>query len=219
MIRNLLILGVLVTASGVSRTGHTVHAGDPKLSKLERTAQHIFEQSDADKNATLSLAERALADQRSAKAVRQFVHDLTIGGRNVLPPVAEPQLADLQAMTNAEFVQHFESLAAKADADLRAQRIAKNQPLPASSQFSRPPVVSNFVKDWGRGYGYDDRDVGKQLGPNQNRFLMPHQMQNVPQQPAFNPGSQSAPAHNSQPTHEPAPKGDSKGGHGGHGGK
>jgi hypothetical protein len=142
MIRSLLILSLL---AGVVSAVQAANSPAPKLSKLERTARHLFQLADADKNATLSPAEQARADLRAEKAIRQLVHDNAIGGQNRLPNVVEPQLADPGAMTGLEFTQHFQAMAANRDAALRASRIAKHQ-VPVAPPFvdGALPVMANY---------------------------------------------------------------------------
>jgi len=124
MIRTLLTLSLL---AGVVSAVQAANAPAPKLSKLERTARHLFQLADADRNGSLNPAEQAHADLRAEKAIRQLVHDNTIGGQKRLPNVAEPQLANPAAMTALEFTQHFQAMVASNDAALRAWRIAKHQ--------------------------------------------------------------------------------------------
>jgi hypothetical protein len=207
----------------------------PRHPKLERIAQHVFQLADGDTNGSLDPAEQAQADLRAQKAIRQLVHDNTIGGRDRLPSVAEPQLADPAAMTGPEFVRHFEALAASKDTDMRSSRIAKHQALQVQPSLGQPPVVPavrDRDRDWDRDRDrdddrYRDRRSHRDYSPPQTAF--PPQPSTPSPQPRISPPvHRDTPAprhHESGGKHEPAqrheshPRGEPPHGHGGHHGK
>jgi hypothetical protein len=235
MIRSLLILSLL---AGVVSAAQAANAPAPKLSKLERTARHLFQLADADKNATLSPAEQARADLRAEKAIRQLVHDNTIGGQNRLPNVVEPHLADPGAMTALEFTQHFQAMAANKDAALRAWRIAKHQ-VPVAQPFVDGALLVMANHDRGRDTFEDEKYPHNRHRHPTHAFFQPSEFEHNPPSGFAAPAHWSTPAtgHESGWQHEAAhshefSRGDSHGhggdshghggeshGHGGHHGK
>lgn len=75
MIRIRLMLCVLAGFLSLGHVAKAANAPGPNLAKLERTAQHVFQLADADKNGSLNPTEQAQADLRAEKAIRQLVHD------------------------------------------------------------------------------------------------------------------------------------------------
>jgi hypothetical protein len=156
--------------SGLVRAANVVHAPGPHSGRLQRTAEHIFQLADRDKNGTLGPAEQADGDLRAEKALRLLVHDNIIGGPNPLPGVAEPQPADPSAMTRPEFTQHFQALAAGRDATLRAARLGCYQ-APVFQPVTGPTPI--FVAGGGGGRErdkYDDDRVRDDRSARERRY-------------------------------------------------
>ncbi len=143
MIRCILGLGIVVSMAAVAGA---VDPGDAPVhkppSKLEGRAQHVFAQADADNSHALDPAEQAQSDLLAEQEIHKLIADHTIGGRKILPPAIEPKLADRDAVTVAEFSQHFQSLAAKKDATLRTFKIANRR-----QKRSVPQIDSTGIAD------------------------------------------------------------------------
>ena len=207
MLRILLTLCLLAGTTSLARAANVVHPRSPNSGRLQRTAEHIFQLADRDKNGTLNPAEQADGDLRAERALRQLVHENIIGGQIPLPVVAEPQLADPSAMTGPEFRLHFQALAADKDAALRASRVGWYQ-APAFQPviYPTPIVVSGgggarerdndddrarderSARD--RRYRQDDRSYAPQQS-----YFQPNQFQSAPP-PVF-----GAPAPSGKPDH------------------
>jgi len=244
MIRILLTLCLLAVMSSPTRAANVVHAPGPNSGRLLRAAEHIFQLADGDKNGRLNPAEQAKGDLRAEKALRQLVHDNIIGGRIPLPVVAEPQLADPAAMTGTEFTQHFQALAAREDAALRASRVAKHQTPVCQPAICPAPVVVTVRGRERDKYG-DDRlrdercardwhcrqEDGYYTPPQ--RYFQPNQVQSAPPtvfggpassgmpDPARSSGIDRGSGSKHEPTriHEPPPRWELQHGNSGHGRK
>jgi hypothetical protein len=91
---------------------------------MEVKAREVFTDADADESGTLDRAEQVDADARAETEIQTRFKK----HRNILPAVPEPKLADREAMTVDEFIQHFESLAGRMDAAVRTHQIASRRP-------------------------------------------------------------------------------------------
>jgi hypothetical protein len=194
MSRALLTLCLLAGLSGLAQAANVVHAPGPNSGRLRRTAEHIFQLADRDKNGALDLAEQAEGDQRAERALRQLVHDNVIGGPIALPGVVEPQLADPSAMTGPEFTQHFQALAAARDAAVRASRVGGYQSPVLQAATGPTPI---FVAGGGGGRErdkYDDDRLRDERIARDRRYRQDDRYY-TPQQNYFQPNSfQPAPA-------------------------
>jgi hypothetical protein len=208
MIRILLTLCLLAGMGRLAWAANVVHAPGPNSGRLQRSAEHIFQLADRDKNGTLNPAEQADGDLRAERALRQLVHDNSIGGQFPLPGVAEPQLADPSAMTGPEFTEHFRALAADKDAALRASRVARHQaPVLQPVIFPTPIVVSGG--GGGRERDKDDDGRARDERSARNRRYRQDDRYDAPPQRYFQPNQSqaalppvfSAPAPSGKPDH------------------
>jgi hypothetical protein len=92
--------------------------------RMEGKAREVFKQADADHSGTLDRAEQLDADVRAEEEIQNQLKKHRI----ILPAVPEPKLADREAMTEHEFIQHFESRAGRMDATVRTHNIANRRP-------------------------------------------------------------------------------------------
>jgi len=132
--------GVMVSMAGVA--GADIPAGQADRNRMEARARHIFEEADADHSGSLSQSEQVEAGLRAETEIQQLLNE---HHSKILPAVPEPKLADREAMTMAEFIQHFESLAGRMDATVRTQRIASRRPRARGAPTPAPSAGSNTV--------------------------------------------------------------------------
>jgi len=220
MVRISLTICLLAGSMNLGLAARAANAPGAKSPKLERIGDHIFQLADVDKSGALNATEQVQADMRAEKAIRQLIHDNTIGGPNRLVAVAEPQLGNADAMTRQEFAQHFAALAARKDTELRACRIAKNQTCTVQPSAYQNPVFVTIHEPVRDRFHDDHRSRDRRDYFNDRSYSSPKpvwQPQPQPQPIASPPGHRDTPA----PAHHEAGGGrhDAGGGHHDSGGK
>jgi hypothetical protein len=110
-----LLLATLLAANAAAGS-LAIAAPKPEI---ETKAEHVFKKADGNQDGVLNAAEQAKAQPLALDEIKNLLHHI----KHPLPAVPAPKLADRNAMTAAEFVQCFKSLAGREDAARHTKKI------------------------------------------------------------------------------------------------
>jgi len=132
-----LLLATLLAANAAAGSLAIAAPKAPKKPETEFRAERVFKNADANQDGVLDATEQANAQDPAEKEIKKLLDNNK--HHPPLPEVPAPELADRNAMTAAEFVQYFKSLAGRKDAANRGKKKKPGGVSGASPAPSGPP--------------------------------------------------------------------------------